>query len=93
MRIPRNHVRAPRREVECPLCPGTAVLTEEDMPIDYRGMTYTVRRHFYLCDNCGEEFTEELTDTLTQLDLHHQYRELNPEGPPTPSEKHFATTQ
>jgi len=73
--------------INCPVCPGVATLTEEDGDIVYRGEAYVVRREFYHCSSCLREFTSTETDNETFGRLGRMYRERHPDGEESPYEK------
>lgn len=64
-----------KKIVECPFCPGTAVLSNEKKTLNFRKEEFIVVAHFYQCNSCQEEFTNTETDELTYTQVYNQYRE------------------
>ena len=46
-------------------------------PMEFRGKTYNFLNHFYVCDESGEEFTDEATGEINFAQVYNQYREEN----------------
>lgn len=61
--------------IECPYGEGEAVLKKEPQTLLYRKEKFEVIAHFYVCENCGEEFTTNEVDHITLIQAHNQYRE------------------
>lgn len=64
-----------KNRIECPYCDGHAVLSKSNRDIPYRKESFNVVEHYYVCEECREEFTTTDTDTITITQLHNQYRE------------------
>ncbi len=45
--------------------------------MEFRGKTYHFLNHFYVCDESGEEFTDEVTGEINFAQVYNQYREEN----------------
>ena len=45
--------------------------------MEFRGKTYHFLNHYYVCDESGEEFTDEETGTINFAQVYNQYREEN----------------
>ena len=45
--------------------------------MEFRGKTYNFLNHFYVCDESGEEFTDEATGEINFAQVYNQYREEN----------------
>lgn len=45
--------------------------------MEFRGKTYHFLNHFYVCDESGEEFTDEATGEINFAQVYNQYREEN----------------
>ena len=45
--------------------------------MEFRGKTYHFLNHYYLCDESGEEFTDEATGEINFAQVYNQYREEN----------------
>jgi putative zinc finger/helix-turn-helix YgiT family protein len=45
--------------------------------MEFRGKTYHFLNHFYVCDESGEEFTDEETGDINFAQVYNQYREEN----------------
>ena len=45
--------------------------------MEFRGKTYHFLNHFYVCDESGEEFTNEETGEINFAQVYNQYREEN----------------
>lgn len=61
--------------IECAYCDGTAQLHKEERELKYRKEDFKVVQHFYKCEQCDEEFTNNEVDALTLVQAHNQYRE------------------
>lgn len=44
---------------------------------EFRGKTYHYINHYYVCDESGEEFTDEATGEINSAQVYNQYREEN----------------
>jgi putative zinc finger/helix-turn-helix YgiT family protein len=62
------------KELECPYCPGRALLLKEVKSLDYRKESFEVVAHYYKCSTCNEEFTTTASDEITINQLYNQYR-------------------
>lgn len=45
--------------------------------MEFRGKTYHFLNHYYVCDESGEEFTDEATGEINFAQVYNQYREEN----------------
>lgn len=45
--------------------------------MEFRGKTYHFLNHYYVCDESGEEFTDEETGEINFAQVYNQYREEN----------------
>ena len=45
--------------------------------MEFRGKTYHFLNHYYVCDESGEEFTDEVTGEINFAQVYNQYREEN----------------
>lgn len=45
--------------------------------MEFRGKTYHFLNHYYMCDESGEEFTDEATGEINFAQVYNQYREEN----------------
>jgi putative zinc finger/helix-turn-helix YgiT family protein len=45
--------------------------------MEFRGKTYHFLNHYYVCDESGEEFTDEATGEVNFAQVYNQYREEN----------------
>lgn len=45
--------------------------------MEFRGKTYHFLNHYYVCDESGEEFTDEATGGINFAQVYNQYREEN----------------
>lgn len=45
--------------------------------MEFRGKTYRFLNHYYVCDESGEEFTDEATGEINFAQVYNQYREEN----------------
>lgn len=45
--------------------------------MEFRGKTYHFLNHYYVCDESGEEFTDETTSEINFAQVYNQYREEN----------------
>lgn len=45
--------------------------------MEFRGKTYHFLNHYYMCDESGEEFTDEATGKINFAQVYNQYREEN----------------
>lgn len=45
--------------------------------MEFRGKTYHFLNHYYVCDESGEEFTDEATGEINFTQVYNQYREEN----------------
>ena len=45
--------------------------------MEFRGKTYHFLNHYYVCDESGEEFTDETTGEINFAQVYNQYREEN----------------
>jgi putative zinc finger/helix-turn-helix YgiT family protein len=45
--------------------------------MEFRGKTYHFLNHYYVCDESGEEFTNEETGDINFAQVYNQYREEN----------------
>lgn len=45
--------------------------------MEFRGKTYHFLNHIYVCDESGEEFTDEATGEINFAQIYNQYREEN----------------
>ncbi|MCF0163928.1 MAG: DUF4065 domain-containing protein [Bacteroidales bacterium] len=45
--------------------------------MEFRGKKYPFLNHFYICNESGEEFTDELTGEINFSQIYNQYREEN----------------
>jgi putative zinc finger/helix-turn-helix YgiT family protein len=63
-------ILSPFRDCEAHLrrVPGT---------MEFRGKTYHFLNHYYVCDESGEEFTNEETGEINFAQVYNQYREEN----------------
>ena len=61
--------------IPCAFCDAEAKLKSQKRVLTYRKEEFNVVEHYYLCENCKEEFTTTETDTVTILQAHNQYRE------------------
>lgn len=43
--------------------------------MEFRGKTYHFLNHYYVCDESGEEFTDEATGEINFAQVYNQYRE------------------
>lgn len=50
---------------ECPFCLGFCKLTISKTTVVYKLEVYTLDQYFYKCNECKEEFTDDITDTKT----------------------------
>lgn len=66
-----------KNRIECPYGAGEAVLKKEPQTLTYRKEKFAVMAHFYVCEECKEEFTNNETDYITLIQAHNQYREKN----------------
>src|ERR1700739_2015590 len=70
--------------IECPYGEGRALLTKAPQKITFRKEEFSVTAHFYVCEDCGEEFTTNETDEITLVQAYNQYRAKH--GIPFPEE-------
>lgn len=49
-------------------------LMSEQSTLDYKGKTYDVTHHFYLCELSNEQFTTTELDEMNLLELNKQVR-------------------
>ena len=61
--------------IECAYCDSVAKLHKEAKELIYRKEKFNVIQHFYKCEQCEEEFTNNEVDALTLAQAHNQYRE------------------
>ena len=61
--------------MECPYGEGDAVLIKRPQTLTYRKEKFNIIAHFYVCQECKEEFTTNETDDITLIQVHNQYRE------------------
>jgi len=59
-------------------------LVMEPVKLPFRKEEFEVVYHYYQCEGSGEQFTDEVLDTLNQNQVHNQYREKY--GIPFPEE-------
>lgn len=45
--------------------------------MEFRGRTYHFMNHYYVCDESGEEFTDDATGEINFAQVYNQYREEN----------------
>ena len=49
-------------------------LVSEPTTLDYKGKTYDVIQHYYLCESTGEQFTTTELDEMNLLELNKQVK-------------------
>ena len=49
-------------------------LVSEPTTLDYKGKTYNVIQHYYLCESTGEQFTTTELDETNLLELNKQVK-------------------
>lgn len=62
-------------KINCAYCDGIAIVRKEKKEIKYRKDQFTIIAHYYQCEKCKERFTNLITDDISVLQLHNQYRE------------------
>ncbi len=72
----------------CPFCEnGHISLKKEERTLSFRGEDYTIEYLFFECNLVKEHsFTKDKTDDVWLADIHKQYRDRHPDGPPTATE-------
>lgn len=70
--------------MDCPYGEGKAVLKKSPQQITFRKEVFDVVAHFYVCEDCGEEFTTNEADEITLVQAYNQYRAKH--GIPFPDE-------
>ncbi len=73
-----------KSKIDCPYCEGTANIKHHLQEIIYKKEAFQINAHFYLCENCAEEFTTTETDELSMNQVYNLYREKH--GIPFPEE-------
>jgi len=60
--------------MKSPLSGKEMKLMSEQSTLDYKGKTYDVTHHFYLCELSNEQFTTTELDEMNLLELNKQVR-------------------
>ncbi|SJZ51541.1 Protein of unknown function [Chitinophaga eiseniae] len=70
--------------MESPFTGGKARLEKESMTMEYRKESFDITYHYYVCEDTGEQFTNDEIDTLNQNQVLNRYRAKY--GIPNPEE-------
>lgn len=60
--------------MESPITGGPTRLETEPRELEFRNETYTIKYHYYVCEDTGTEFTTDELDEINITQVHNLYR-------------------
>ncbi|NML41645.1 hypothetical protein HHL17_30955 [Chitinophaga sp. G-6-1-13] len=60
--------------MKSPFTGGSTRLEKKPMTLEYRQESFDITYHYYVCEDTGEQFTDDKIDTFNQNQVLSQYQ-------------------